>query len=69
MYAKTARGFGGRFHPRYVRSIHNPESREDNLVSRITNLATVVKHSAAFLLKHLPPINSARGKRRLKLWW
>jgi hypothetical protein len=28
-YSKMARGFGGRFHPRHVRSIHNPSASND----------------------------------------
>jgi hypothetical protein len=28
-YSKMARGFGGRFHPRHVRSIHNASSSDD----------------------------------------
>jgi hypothetical protein len=29
-YTETARGFEGRFHLRYVRSIHNPGQSEEN---------------------------------------
>jgi hypothetical protein len=29
IYSKMARGFGGTFHPRYVRSIHNTSSSDD----------------------------------------
>jgi hypothetical protein len=28
-YSKMTRGFGGRLHPRHVRSIHNPSSSDD----------------------------------------
>jgi hypothetical protein len=28
-YSKMTRGFGGRLHPRHVRTIHNPSSSED----------------------------------------
>jgi hypothetical protein len=28
-YSEMARGFGGRFHPRHVRSIHNPSASDD----------------------------------------
>jgi hypothetical protein len=28
-YSEMTRGFGGRFHPRHVRTIHNPSSSED----------------------------------------
>jgi hypothetical protein len=28
-YSEMARGFGGRFHPRHVRSIHNASSSDD----------------------------------------
>jgi hypothetical protein len=28
-YSETTRGFGGRLHPRHVRTIHNPSSSED----------------------------------------
>jgi hypothetical protein len=28
-YSKMARGFGGRFHPRHVRTIHNLGQREE----------------------------------------
>jgi hypothetical protein len=32
-YTEAASGFGGRFHPRHVRSIHNPmQGEEDDLV-------------------------------------
>jgi hypothetical protein len=31
-YTKVARGFGGRFHPRYVRCIHNPAHIEEKAV-------------------------------------
>jgi hypothetical protein len=30
-YIKEARGFGGRFHPRHVQSIHNPMQGEENM--------------------------------------
>jgi hypothetical protein len=29
MYIEIARGFGGRFHPRHIRSIHNPAQSEE----------------------------------------
>jgi fructose-1,6-bisphosphatase len=29
MYSKMTRGFGGRFHPRHVRTIHNPITNDD----------------------------------------
>jgi hypothetical protein len=28
-YSKMTRGFGGRFHPKHIRSIHNPSQHED----------------------------------------
>jgi hypothetical protein len=28
-YSEMTRGFGGRFHPRHVRTIHNPSQNED----------------------------------------
>jgi hypothetical protein len=31
MYTEVASGFGGRFHPRHVRSIHNPEQGEERM--------------------------------------
>jgi hypothetical protein len=30
-YSEMARGFGGRFHPRHVRSIHNSSSSDDRV--------------------------------------
>jgi hypothetical protein len=29
MYSKMTRGFRGRFHPRHVRTIHNPNTNDD----------------------------------------
>jgi hypothetical protein len=29
IYSKMTRGFGGRLHPRHVRTIHNPNSSDD----------------------------------------
>jgi hypothetical protein len=29
MYSEMTRGFGGRLHPRHVRTIHNPSSNDD----------------------------------------
>jgi hypothetical protein len=29
MYSEMTRGFGGRLHPRYVRTIHNPNTNDD----------------------------------------
>jgi hypothetical protein len=64
------KGFGGKFHPRYVQSIHNPtQSGEKRLVSGAFKPATAVKHSTTVLSKHLLPTNSKRVKRRPKLWW
>jgi hypothetical protein len=31
-YTEAARGFGQRFHPRHVQSIHNPVQSEENMV-------------------------------------
>jgi hypothetical protein len=28
-YSEMTRGFGGRFHPRHVRTIHNPSTNDD----------------------------------------
>jgi hypothetical protein len=28
-YSEMTRGFGGRLHPRHVRTIHNPSSHDD----------------------------------------
>jgi hypothetical protein len=28
-YSEMTRGFGGRFHPRHVRTIHNPDANDD----------------------------------------
>jgi hypothetical protein len=30
-YTETARGFKGRFHPKHVRSIHNPMQGEEKM--------------------------------------
>jgi hypothetical protein len=29
MYSEMTRGFGGRFHPRHVKTIHNPSTNDD----------------------------------------
>jgi hypothetical protein len=31
MYSEMTRGFGGRFHPRHVRTIHNPSTNYDKV--------------------------------------
>jgi hypothetical protein len=32
MYSEMTRGFGGRLHPRHVRTIHNPSQRKDKSI-------------------------------------
>jgi hypothetical protein len=39
-YSKMARGFGGRFHPRHVRSIHNAGPSDDRGVNLKGNNTT-----------------------------
>jgi hypothetical protein len=39
-YSEMARGSGGRFHPRHVRSIHNPSASDDRgIIPKRNNIA------------------------------
>jgi hypothetical protein len=40
-YSEMARGFGGRFHPKHVRSIHNPRWQGESYPSATTQLSVI----------------------------
>jgi hypothetical protein len=63
-YSKMARGFGGRFHPRHVRSIHNASSSDDrgNHTQRRQHSS---QSSGAQQSSFRPPAPRGRGE---KLW-
>jgi hypothetical protein len=64
-YSKMTRGFGGRFHPRHVRTIHNPSSSEDR-----GNHAQGHQQSSQSLGTHQssyrPPAPRGRGGRSFR---
>jgi hypothetical protein len=50
-YSEMARGFGGRIHPKHVRTIHNPNTNDDIAQSHPEQPAklTVFENAANFL--------------------
>jgi hypothetical protein len=61
-YSKLARGFGGRFNPRHVRSIHNARSSDDrgNQTQRQQHIS---QSSGAQQSSFRPPARRGRGGR------
>jgi hypothetical protein len=70
-YSEMARGFGGRFHPRHVRSIHNASSSDDRcwgLVRKCYELRTrqhkMLNINALRPLKHYLPKDLMNFRQR-----
>jgi hypothetical protein len=62
IYSKMARGFGGRFHPRHVRSIHNPSS-SDNRGNHTQTQQHSSQSSGAQQSSFRPPAPRGKGGR------
>jgi hypothetical protein len=61
-YSELARGFGGRFHPRHVKSIHN-SSTNDNIGSHTQTQQHSSQSSGAQQSSFRPPAPRGRGGR------
>jgi hypothetical protein len=49
-YSKMTRGFGGRLHPRHVRTIHNPSSSEDReVILKASTQLSIIRNTTKFL--------------------
>jgi hypothetical protein len=59
------RGFGGRFNPRHIRTIHNPNyNRQKQSYSRTTKLTSIYRNPT----KYLQTIGPKRWERRKEFW-
>jgi hypothetical protein len=65
-YSERTRGFGGRLHPRHVRTIHNPSSNDDKRqsYSRASAQVPVIRNTTKLL-----QATSSKKQRRKKLRW
>jgi hypothetical protein len=64
-FSEMTRGFGGRLHPRHVRSIHNSNANDEwsNNAQR-SHHSSAIRHAADFL-----QTTSSERQRRKKLQW
>jgi hypothetical protein len=64
-YSEMTRGFGGRLHPRHVRTIHNLSSNDDRAKphSRQPTKLPIFRNATKLL-----QATSSKGQRRNKLW-
>jgi hypothetical protein len=62
MYFEMTRGFGGRFHPRNVRTIHNPSTNDDR-ASHTQESQQSSQSSGMQQTSYRPPTPRGRGGR------
>ena len=68
MYSEMARGFGGRFHPRHVRSIHN-SSTNDNMGNHTQTQQHNSQSSGVQQSSLRPPAPRGRGQKLQRKVW
>jgi hypothetical protein len=62
-YLEMTRGFGGRFHPRHVRTIHNPSSSDDRGENHAQGHQQRSQSSRTQQNSYRPPAPRGRGGR------
>ena len=64
-YSEMTRGFGGRFHPRHVRTIHNPSTNDDK-ANHTQGSQQSSQSSRIHQTSYRPPALRGRGEEASK---